>query len=99
MVRLRRIEDELIRHERDVATVRAQLEGIYERERLSRVWKMVAAHWDFGVINDLIDRHNRWYPIEARLPMDPRTGDFATRDGTSYLRWPLGPEWVLSRAP
>lgn len=26
-----------------------------------------------AVMNDLIDRHNRYYPIEANLPVDPRT--------------------------
>jgi hypothetical protein len=25
-------------------------------------------------LNDLIDRHNRYYPIEANLPIDPKTG-------------------------
>src|SRR4051794_468920 len=30
----------------------------------------IAARWDFGEDNDLIDRHNRYYPIEARLAMD-----------------------------
>jgi hypothetical protein len=26
------------------------------------------------ILNDLIDRHNRYFPIEANLPLDPRTG-------------------------
>jgi hypothetical protein len=26
-------------------------------------------------VNELIDRHNRFYPAESRLPMDPRTRD------------------------
>jgi hypothetical protein len=29
---------------------------------------------DLRVLNELIDRHNRYYPIEADLPMDPKTG-------------------------
>ena len=33
--------------------------------------------WSFDEVNDLIDRHNRFYPAESRLPMDPRTRDYA----------------------
>src|ERR1700704_4158666 len=32
-------------------------------------WRRVAERWNFSEVNDLIERHNRWYPIEARLPM------------------------------
>jgi hypothetical protein len=48
-------------------------------------------------VNDLIDRHNRWYPAESRLPMDPRRGDYALVNGRDYRLAPLGPEWVLDR--
>src|SRR5260370_23852539 len=34
-------------------------------------WPRVARAWDFSEIDDLIDRHNRHFPAEARLPMDP----------------------------
>jgi len=29
---------------------------------------------DLAQLNELIDRHNRYYPIERNLPLDPRTG-------------------------
>jgi hypothetical protein len=48
---------------------------------------------------DLIERHNRWYPIEANLPMHPRTGELLDRTG---LPWrPLAPRdltQLLARA-
>ena len=51
-------------------------------------------------MNDLIARHNRWYPVEARLPMDPRRGDFALVNGRDYRRRrTLDAEWVLERFP
>jgi hypothetical protein len=50
-------------------------------------------------VNDLIDRHNRWYPIEARLPMDPRTRDYVKVGGRSYRREPLDAQWILDRFP
>jgi hypothetical protein len=33
-----------------------------------------ARDMDLGLLNDLIDRHNRYYPIEANLPSDVKTG-------------------------
>ena len=59
----------------------------------------MAERWSFSEVNDLIDRHNRWYPMEARLPMDPRTGDFVLVNGESYRKRPLDARWVLERFP
>jgi hypothetical protein len=36
---------------------------------------------DLARLNDLIDKHNRYYPIEANLPVDPRTGALLDRGG------------------
>ena len=33
-----------------------------------------AREMDLALLNDLIDRHNRYYPIEANLPTDVKTG-------------------------
>ena len=33
-----------------------------------------ARRLDLRLLNDLIDRHNRYYPIEANLPSDVQTG-------------------------
>jgi hypothetical protein len=35
-------------------------------------------------LDDLIARHNRWYPIEANLPMQPRTGELIDRTGAPW---------------
>ena len=42
--------------------------------------------------------HER-YPVERRLSMDPRTGDYALVNGRSYRRRPLDAAWVLERFP
>ena len=99
MVRLRRIEDATAKHEQQLRDVRAGLERAYagEPERLERVWRTVLDHWDFSVVNDLIERHNRWYPIEARLPMDPATKDYALVRGKPYWLRPLGVAWADRR--
>ena len=65
----------------------------------ARRWRETVTGWNFAEVNDLIDRHNRYYPAEARLPMDPRTGDFAPVDGRPYRRSRLDARWALSRFP
>ena len=34
---------------------------------------------ELALLNDLIERHNRYYPIEAQLPIDIRTGRLLER--------------------
>ena len=93
MARLREIDALTIEHEQ-------QLAAAYETAgRDAEAWTAVARRWDFGEVNELIDRHNRWYPAESRLPMDPRTGDYALVNGRSYRRRPLDASWVLERFP
>jgi hypothetical protein len=100
MRRLRAIEDAVDQHER-------QLEASYEElaERtddpaeFARTWRETAERWDFSEVNALIARHNRHFPAEARLPMDPRTRDFVRINGRRYERKLLDAEWILSRWP
>ena len=70
-----------------------------DAERFCREWLATARKHSFDEVNDLIDRHNRWYPVESRLPMDPRTGDHALVDGRDYRLAPLDARWVLARFP
>jgi hypothetical protein len=92
MRRLRQIDDEI-----DALTVR--LAQAYAARTDAASWRRLAQRWDFGEVNDLIERHNRWYPIEARLPMDPRTRDYVKIGGRSYRRDPLDAAWILERFP
>ena len=63
MVRLRQIAALTAEHEQALAEA-------YEAREGPSAWRALAKSWDFGDVNDLIERHNRWYPVEARLPMD-----------------------------
>jgi hypothetical protein len=93
MRRLRQIEEEIESH-------LARLAGAYEENRHDpAAWRRVAERWDFGDVNELIVRHNRWYPVESRLPMDPRTRDFVKVGGKPYRLDPLDAAWVLERFP
>jgi hypothetical protein len=92
MTRLREIARQTAEHEAALAEAR-------DLVRDESAWRRLAATWDFGEVNDLIERHNRWYPVEARLPMDPRTGDYALVNGQPYSKPPLDATWVLARFP
>jgi hypothetical protein len=99
MLRLREIEGMTADHEHELETARARLVSTVSREDFPAAWKAVAEAWRFDEVNDLIERHNRWYPVEARLAMNPRTGDFVLVGGKPYRREPLDAEWVLRRFP
>src|SRR5579862_2017071 len=92
MKRLRQIEEETAQHLERLAQARAACPD-------PAVWRRVAERWDFGEVNDLIEKHNRWYPIEARLAMDPKSRDFVKVAGRPYRREPLDAAWVLARFP
>jgi hypothetical protein len=101
MRRLRAIESAVDLHEQQLAEAQESLREAYADDpaRFARVWHQLAQNWDFGEVNDLIERHNRNYPAESRLPMNPRTGDFVLVNGRPYQREPLDGDWILERFP
>jgi hypothetical protein len=101
MLRLREIE-------RWTETLEAQLGEAWrslaadcdgDAGRFRDSWLEQARAYGFDEVNDLIDRHNRWYPVESRLPMDPRRGDYALVNGRDYRLAPLDADWILERFP
>jgi hypothetical protein len=101
MLRLREIE-------RRTADAEIELEARWrdlaescstDPEAFARRWREEAGKVDFGEVNELIERHNRWYPTESRLPMDVRRRDFALVNGKPYTRRRLDASWVLERFP
>src|SRR5205823_12069770 len=73
MERLREIETA-------IASERRRLERSYRRlrevvghdpELFARRWRARTRAWPFEHVNELIREHNEWYPMEARLPLDP----------------------------
>jgi len=90
MRRLRQIEAETEAHLARLADAYAARDGD---------WRRTAERWDFGELNDLIEKHNRWYPVEARLPMDPKTRDYVKVGGRPYRREHLDAAWIFERFP
>ena len=101
MQRLRRIDDETAAHERALAEAWRRLADEHGGDAVGfrRRWTRLASCWSFREVNELIARHNAYYPAEARLPMDPRSGDFVPVLGRSYRRSPLDSRWILDRFP
>jgi hypothetical protein len=101
MQRLREIEYATERHAERIAEARAELAEEHRRDpaAFARAWRRLAERWAFDDVNDLIERHNRFFPVESRLPMDPRTGDFVLLDGERYERRPLDADWILELFP
>jgi hypothetical protein len=101
MQRLRDIDDAVVMHTRRLrhAYERLREECGDDRERFARAWRRTAQRWPFDELNELIREHNEWYPVESRLPLDPRTRDYVRMRGRSYRRAELGPQWVLDRFP
>ena len=99
MQRLREIDRLTEAHEEALAAERARLAREDDGDAAVESWRQTAAAWRFDEVNDLIARHNRWFPVEARLPMDPRRGDFALVNGRDYRLRPLDAAWVLERFP
>jgi hypothetical protein len=101
MLRLHEIEMQTSDHAerleeawRSLALEREGAAPEFERE-----WRETASCWSFHAVNDLIERHNRWYPVESRLGMDPKTGEFALVNGRDYRLPGLDADWVLQRYP
>ena len=93
MQRARLIDEETKRHE-------ALLAEAYELYRDDPAeWRRIAERWNFTEVNDLIERHNKWYPVEARLPMNPKTKDYVEVGGRPYRRELLDVRWILEQFP
>jgi hypothetical protein len=88
MRRLRAIEDEEARHLRE-------LDAAWQECEDEQAWRDLAAAWDFRRINRLIAAHNEHFPVEASVPMNPRTGGYALR----WQREPYDTDWILARFP
>jgi hypothetical protein len=99
MRRLRAIEDGVEQHDRQLSGAWRTLAENLDPAEFAAAWRELAGNWSFAELNELIERHNRNFPAEARLAMDPRTRDFVRLNGRSYERELLDARWILERFP
>lgn len=70
-----------------------------DRARFAAAWTRHAEAYDFAEVNELIARHNRYFPAEANLPMDVKTLDYVAFGGGDYRRHALDAAWILGQFP
>lgn len=101
MQRLREMEVEFEAQVRRLETAYGSLRDACggDSKAFASRWRAQARSWCFDHLNDLIRGHNAWYPVEANLPMNPRTRDYVALRGQSYRRIELGAEWILEHFP
>ncbi|HEX7292094.1 MAG TPA: hypothetical protein VF250_13290 [Conexibacter sp.] len=107
MERVREIDQALKRElrllEAERRTLRARHARDADRGAFARAWKAFAARRgrsaEYRELNELIRAHNEWYPVERNLPVNPRTGEWVTVGGRSFLRPLVGAEWILRELP
>jgi hypothetical protein len=76
-VRKRRIEDTEAKWVETLAALRVALVALGRSdEEIERELGARAAKLDYAKLNALVALHNRWYPVEANLRMDPRSGAY-----------------------
>ena len=70
-----------------------------EPAAFARRWLRQVERYGYQELNDLVDRHNLFFPAESRLPMDVRRRDYVLINGKSYRRPRVGASWALARFP
>jgi hypothetical protein len=95
MRRLRAIEDEEARQLLRLEEAWLALAEETTDDGFAPAWREAVAGWSFRRLNALVASHNAYYPIEARIPMNPRTGGYAR----SWRREQYGEAWILERFP
>jgi hypothetical protein len=98
MTRLVEIDRGIAREKRRLAEEHEAMREWAGDEFASR-WREYAQRQRFDDLNELIDQHNEWFPVERNLAMDIRTRDFVLIHGRPYRREPLDADWVLERFP
>jgi hypothetical protein len=71
----------------------AKLGAGADHAAVARALHEKAATFDLKKMNALVVSHNRWYPIEANLPVDLRTGEYLIYG----KRWLPEEPWTVAR--
>lgn len=75
--RKRKIEDDEARYTRALVELHDQLvKKGRSATQIEVALVSAATAFDLEKLNRLVTQHNKYYPIEANLPMDRRTGDY-----------------------
>lgn len=65
---------------------------------IDRALREKAASFDYAKQNALVAQHNRWYPVEANLRIDPRSGGYLVYGRPWTQETEYTPDRILDRA-
>ena len=102
MERLAEIERGIARERRRLEQARRAVREACagDQTAFAERWHATVRAWAFDEeLNELIRQHNEWFPIERRLPVDPRTRDYVLINGRPYRRPVLDAAWALAAFP
>jgi hypothetical protein len=71
----------------------------YTNDEFTRQWRAYVTALDLTPLNTLIEKHNEYYPIEARLPIVWPTGEYRVPTGIDYPQRPVTIEQLLNLYP
>lgn len=97
--RKRQIEDEVNRLVGELLALEEKLASAgTSAETIERSLMATAVRIDLRKLNELVAAHNRYYPIEANLPMDRRTGAYLIYGHVWEPEEPFTPERLVALA-
>lgn len=97
--RKRKIEDDEVRYTKELVDLRDALvkKGRTPTE-LELALVSAATAFDLDKLNKLVAQHNRYYPIEANLPIDFRTGGYLVYGRPWHPESPYTPQRLVGLA-
>jgi hypothetical protein len=91
------IEQRTATHRRRLAAAHGELRATYgEGDLLAAARRRLVRTWSFDDVNALVDEHNRWFPIERNLPLDPATGEYLPVLGRTHRLERLDADWATA---
>jgi hypothetical protein len=97
-IRKRKIEDAEHQWVATLVALREKLESRgTPRSEIDETLRAKAAAFDYRRVNELIALHNRWYPVEANLRIDPKSGGYLVYGRPWLPETPFTPDRILKQ--
>lgn len=100
-LRARKIEDSIAFIYQDLETKYAELLEAHGNDpaEFGRKWQEIIDGIDLNTLNELIEKHNEYYPIEANLRMDIETSNYMLGSTPWKAKEKITKEKLLKRFP
>ena len=100
-LRARKIEDAIDRLMKELTMSFHDMRDQYsdKPDLFSHKWQQLINGLDLNELNDLIEKHNRYYPVEANLRADPHSGKYLLGGSIWQEKEKITKEKLLKRFP